>query len=231
MQWLNNPWVVGVGGGLLSGIIVTWLSRVIFSKRDDRERRQRIATANREILYAVRPGIAENVVPNPNVLDSLIAATARKYQLSSSEIYSPREILDDLIKEVMDSSFISAAAKADFCLKLSGALQQQVELETPETEFEVVEAHHQSEYRQKTLSIMSMTLGLMTAIMTAIVPFILEKRSWLHTSKSDLPTVFIPTLIALGTVLIVTLTFTMLRWPKALLKRTDDKTEQKDPET
>ncbi len=52
-------WAIGIGGGILSGLIVAYISRLIFSKRDNREYAQKILQANNEVLYAVRPGISE----------------------------------------------------------------------------------------------------------------------------------------------------------------------------
>ena len=56
---LNNGWVVGIGGGILSGLIVAWLTRTLFSKKDQKELAINISSANREILYAIRPEISE----------------------------------------------------------------------------------------------------------------------------------------------------------------------------
>ena len=44
------------------------ISKSIFSKRDNREYAQKISQANHEVLYAVRPGISEGVIPNNGVL-------------------------------------------------------------------------------------------------------------------------------------------------------------------
>ncbi len=53
-ELLNNGWVIGIGGGILSGLIVTWLTRTLFSKKDLRELAANISSANREILYAIK---------------------------------------------------------------------------------------------------------------------------------------------------------------------------------
>ena len=43
MDIFSNPWIVGIGGGVLSGFIVAYISRLIFSKRDNREYAQKIS--------------------------------------------------------------------------------------------------------------------------------------------------------------------------------------------
>ena len=118
VEFLSNPWFIGIGGGILSGLVVTFITRYLFSRRDNREYAQRIVTANQEILYAVRPGISEGVIPSQDIISSLVNATASKYRLDPKDLYDLNNLADVLIKEVMDSSFLSAASKMEFCEKL-----------------------------------------------------------------------------------------------------------------
>ncbi len=53
LDWLSNPWVIGVGGGVISGLLVTLITRNLFSRREQREYRQKMETANNEIIYGV----------------------------------------------------------------------------------------------------------------------------------------------------------------------------------
>ncbi|WP_339618177.1 hypothetical protein [uncultured Gilvimarinus sp.] len=111
MDILNNAWVVGIGGGLLSGLLVTLITRYIFSKKDDKEYVQKLATVNKEVVYALRPGISEGHIPDEEVLSSLINATARKYKVARDDVFRPKQIAEELIKEILDSSFISSETK------------------------------------------------------------------------------------------------------------------------
>jgi hypothetical protein len=168
METLNNPWVIGIGGGLLSGLVVTLITRYLFSRRDNREYVQRIVTVNQEILYALRPGISEGIIPSADVVASLIKATASKYGVDHNDVYSSPELADVLVKEVMDTSFLSAKAKAEFCTQLT-------QLRPPPPEVEHIEPSRQetrspspqlAEYRRRMVTTMSGILGLMTAVMT-----------------------------------------------------------------
>jgi len=118
MEWLNGPWVVGIGGGILSGILVSVIFRLLFSGRDSREYVQKLQSANREIIYALRPGIAEGHVPDRQAVQSLISATARKYAIDKNDLYDPTQIGEELTKEITDSSFISANTKQEYCNQL-----------------------------------------------------------------------------------------------------------------
>ena len=165
MDFLSNPWIVGIGGGVLSGLIVTVISRFIFSRRDDREYAQKVASVNREVTYALRPGISEGHIPNEEVLTSLINATARKYRVNRSDVFRPKQIAEELIKEILDSSFISSSTKHEYCETLAHLVADRSEAnETQELVKEKSLA--ESEYRARLMSAMSMILGLTAAMAT-----------------------------------------------------------------
>ena len=164
---LNNGWVVGIGGGVLSGLIVAWLTRTLFSKKDLRELAINISSANREILYAIRPEISENSLPTVEVIEALKNATARKYKIESERLHGITEIVEELIKEIMDSSFISSSAKKGYCEALKTLIPEQTsELETQSEDREVFVAR--VEYKEKMTSLLSLTLGTIAALATML---------------------------------------------------------------
>lgn len=170
IEWINNPWVIGIVGGL----IVTAISRYLFSRRDDKEYRQKVVTANQEILYAIRPGVSEGKIASVDVLSSLLAATASKYGVEENDLYHPQQISNHLIKEIMDSSFISVELKQQYCdalavLKTAGIQKEQAE---PRSERERPETTTILEYRQKLVTMLSMMLGIITMLMTFSVVFL-----------------------------------------------------------
>lgn len=118
MSWLNNAWIVGISTGIVSGLLVTWLLNVFISKKKDREYQQRIAGANREVILSVRAGIPDDNLPAKEVVEALINSTARRYSVQPTELYQPKELAEELIKEVMDSSFLSQAKKIEYCTAL-----------------------------------------------------------------------------------------------------------------
>ena len=161
----SSPWFVGIGGGILSGIIVAYISRFIFSKRDGREYAQKLSQANHEVLYAVRPGISEGVIPTSVVLKMLIEATARKYSIDMSDMYDLSDISSELIKEVMDSSFISASSKHDFCGKLTAIREDEDVLGKVGVQIrEVISAR----YRGQLVWTLSAMAGLFTVLVTIV---------------------------------------------------------------
>lgn len=126
VELLQNEWVVGIGGGIISGFVVYALTALIFSKQSKRDLHRRTANANQEVVLAVRQGVPEGKVPEGAVLTALIEATARKHGLQSSDMYGASEVAQDLIKDVMDSSFISAETKEAYASQLSELIKPQM---------------------------------------------------------------------------------------------------------
>lgn len=164
-ELMNNGWVVGIGGGILSGLIVTWLTSVLFSNKDQKELAINIASANREILYAIRPEISENTLPSAEVIEALKNATARKYKVEPERLHGMAQIAEELIKEIMDSSFISSSAKRNYCESLKALILESASgNETVDRAVFVARI----EYKEKMKALLSMTLGTIAALATML---------------------------------------------------------------
>ena len=221
MEWINNPWIVGIGGGVLSGILVTVVSRVLLSRRDRREYIQKLLSANREVIYAIRPGISEGHVPDRRVVESLINATARKYIVDKTDLYNPTQVGEELTKEIMDSSFISANTKQQYCDQLGSLslapLQQRKE-GVGVGEIQPTLKSDLAEYRSRMVTKMSMMLGIMSTLMTAVIVFSDGFGFGLADLKPESLKFLIPTVVALSTVIIAAI-LTILRREFLLLAR------------
>jgi len=202
MDWMNNPWVVGIGGGVLSGILVTVVSRSLLSRRDRREYVQKLLSANREVIYAIRPGISEGQIPERSVVDALVRATARKYAVDQADLYDSGQIGEELTKEIMDSSFISAQTKEQYCSQLQRLNPQQGELsQAGEVDTERVEGMRTqlAGYRSRMVTMMSGMLGMMTMLMTMVFVFSdVFKRGSLG-AKSESVKFLLPAIVAIAT--------------------------------
>ena len=163
MEVFNNAWVVGIGGGILSGLFVTIITRYLFSKKDNSEYMQKIVTVNREIVYALRPGISEGHIPDESVLSALANSTARKYKVERNEIFQSKQIAEELIKEIMDSSFISSDTKKKYCETLAHLVKESLpknDALASVAEKKAVESDYRLSQR------MSMVLGMTAALIT-----------------------------------------------------------------
>jgi len=123
MEWLSNHWAVAAAGGIISGLTVMLIIRRLFSGRDQREYRQNVAIANDEILYAIRPAIAQKIIPSNAMLDALFSATARKYGVDSRDLLPKVGFANELMKEVIDNPLLSSQQKVEFCELVVGMKQ------------------------------------------------------------------------------------------------------------
>lgn len=203
MDWLENPWVVGIGGGILSGLAVTLLSRIILSRKDRGEYAQKLQSANREIIYALRPGISESLVPERRVVESLINATARKYTVEKDDLHGPDEIREELTKEIMDSSFISAKTKQEYYNQLISLAQSPPDFDSDPIIHEEAKSESQivlAEYRSRMTSMTSILLGTITAFTTMSLVL---SQGFISGDNESITSVFLPAIVALSTTLLM----------------------------
>jgi len=111
----NNAWVTGIGGGIISSLIVFFVTRYFFSKREKREYIQKTETANNEILYSIRPLVIEKKIPTKDILNAVRISTAKKYGVQQEDLYNEFSLSNDLINEIMGNSFLSSDQKLEFC--------------------------------------------------------------------------------------------------------------------
>ena len=162
--FFSNPWVVGIGGGILSGFIVFFVTRYSFSNRDKKEYYSNLTTANKEVIYSIRSTISENVLPSAEIINALIMANSRKYSVEQKDMYNLGQICEELIKEVMDSSFISSKTKMEYCDMLSGIKADKGK--------NIIQKHDEklslSKYKNELITRFSLMFGFLTAITVII---------------------------------------------------------------
>jgi hypothetical protein len=211
IEVINNPWVVGIGGGTLSGLAVTFFSKKWLTKRDDKEFRQKVAIANQEILYAIRPCISESILPTKRVIIRVIVATARKYELEKRDLLTSVQVLQNLIKEVMDSSFISAKEKHRYCEMLSDLIDPPKQANTEENkqrcrdESEIFNKSVYSDYRSNLLTSVSIMLGLVVAVLSVFMFVSQSKQIYTPTANTALKFIstVLPTVISVVSIALV----------------------------
>lgn len=169
----TSPWFIGIGGGTGSGLIVFLITRVIFGRRENREYHQKVLAANRELLHGIRPTVAENQIPERNVIEAMHSSTARRFGVICKDMASIDEAVEDLTMEVMESSFISSQVKAEFCQKLASLVRR------PEESEEATrprESHPSSslrtDQRSRLVTMVSLMMAVMAGMTTAMIPLL-----------------------------------------------------------
>lgn len=107
---LLNNWIIGIVGGLISALLYSLISFIFkkFSKIND------IKKANNEILNLLKPYVIDRGFPEIEIVEALIKATARKYNISSKQMFSISDLCEELIKEITESIYITYEKKNEY---------------------------------------------------------------------------------------------------------------------
>ena len=172
-SFLTNSWTIGIGAGIVSGFVVFGVIRFIFSGRENREYKQKVLAANREVLHGIRPSISGDQIPTRDVIGSMVTATARRFGVDPSDMQSIETFVDDLVMEIMASSFISCQTKDEFCQRLADLKRKPINgiVNFRPAIFENASARA-AEHRKRLVRMMSGVLAGMAALMTVFVTFL-----------------------------------------------------------
>lgn len=120
-------------------------------------------------------------------------------KVEPERLHGITEIVEELIKEIMDSSFISSSAKKSYCESLKTLTPKKTsELETLSENREVFVAR--IEYKERMTSLLSLTLGTIAALATMIslIKSTFESSSFFGTvTESIFPMILVMTSVML----------------------------------
>lgn len=162
------------------------------------------------------------------VVGPLLNATARTYGVETKDMLSPKELAEELVKEVMDSNFISANSKAEFCTELTYLMADVPVGELEETRQDGASTAVTA-YRQRLITYISAMMGLLVTTMTVIFTVFsgfIDDRSTRPLDSSLSPIVF--ALFAMLAVL-VSATVALYGWIY-FRRRKEEAQERKDSE-
>jgi hypothetical protein len=119
------------------------------------------------VINTIRPGISEGNIPAPAILQTLIIATCRRHGVIEKDVFSAQQISEELIKEVMNSSFLSSSAKEEYCTKLltMHELQSMNEEKINVKKNEVLEA----EIRRRIINNFVFIIGIMVGVIAFFI--------------------------------------------------------------
>lgn len=226
IDFFTNSWIIGIGGGIISGLIVFFITNKIFTRKENKEYRQKIEMANKELLYSIRPLIVSQKIPSKDLIDSIVFSTARKYSIEMEDLYEDYELAEDLTKEILDNPFLNSESKLKYC-ELTSKLKEQDTEEINEQKKEVI---YIEKGKTITKEFFSFTLALMTTLTVVLTVITSPQVDFLSTNdgfKFDFPI-----LIALITVtpLIALLLTKLLKSAKQIEENQKNKKEQKEKE-
>ena len=181
--FFTNSWTIGIGGGIISGLIVFLVTSKIFSKKENKEYLQKIRIANNELLYAIRPLIVEQKLPTIEIINSILVSTAKKYSVQIGDLYKKDEIADDLTKEVMDNPFLTSESKLQYC-KLTEDIKQ-LGIEPVKNEEENEKIVYIERDRIISKEFFSLTLSIMTTFTVGITIIFISKDKLFSEVKNE----------------------------------------------
>lgn len=170
--FFQNPWVVGIGRGIVSGIIVFFISNQIMDRKNNTEYAQHIQSANSEVISHLKPYIADNGLPNQDILDAIISAVSRKYKVKKDEMFPVMVYCQELIYEIIGNVYVSNDKKKEYTEHLSNYITN---LKTDALDFveeKSTDIKAQADYRQKLNKQYSLILSI-TATFSAMCVFTL----------------------------------------------------------
>lgn len=112
---IANPWIVGIGGGVISSLIVFFITKFFLSKKENKEYEQKVRLATNEVVYAVRPLVIDKAIPANDVLAALRSAIAVKYDVKVSDVIGIKQLVCILVLEILSNSFLNSSQKNEYC--------------------------------------------------------------------------------------------------------------------
>lgn len=119
MSIFQNPWVVGIATGLISGIIVFFITKFIANRKDKTEYYRKVKSANDDVIAALKPYIADRGLPKFDVFDSLIISVARTHQVQHKDMFTVEIFCEELIREIISDVYVSSDQKEQYSISLA----------------------------------------------------------------------------------------------------------------
>lgn len=182
-SFFTNSWTIGIGGGIISGLVVFLVTSKIFSRRENKEYLQKVRIANNELLYAIRPLVVEQKLPTIEIVNSILVSTAKKYNVQITDLYKKDEIADDLTKEIMDNPFLTSESKLQYCKLTEDIKQLGIEPAKPEEHPEKIVYVQRERFISK--EFFSLTLALMTTLTVGISVIFMSKDKLFTEIKAE----------------------------------------------
>jgi hypothetical protein len=163
-SFIQNEWTIGIIGGVVSGIIVYWLTGYFVGKKENKVYRKNVDSANLEVLGILRPLIADNSSLSPKTLSSMISAVSRKWDIKVNEMLKLDQYGEELIREVMASNFISSDTKNQYTVSI-----EKVFFSKSNSDHENVEIANKSISKLFATGPIATVMGTITALMSLIM--------------------------------------------------------------
>lgn len=114
MEFFQNAWFVGVSTGIISGVLVFFLTKWIMDKKGKVEYYKQVNVANNSVINALKPYIAEKGLPSIEIFEALILSTARTFGVNEKDMFSVSVYCEELIREIISDVYVSNDKKHEY---------------------------------------------------------------------------------------------------------------------
>ena len=172
LEFLQNEWVIGIGTGTISGIILLYVSQWLVNKAGSAEYIEKIKNANKEVIAIITPYVADMGLPEEQVFDATINSIARKYNIHRSEMYSIEFYCEELIGNIIRDDYISNSQKEKYTKELAQYIKNIINKEGNDKDTMYQEMFIKQVYRNEKTKRLSVIYALAIQIVTLILTFV-----------------------------------------------------------
>lgn len=118
-SFLENPWTSGIGGGIISGFIVFYVTRWLLQRKDKRNYINSVHSANKQVIDFLKAYVVDKGLPDYQIVNAIISAAAREFSVKKEELYDVVVVCEELIKEIIGNVYVSGDQKQKYLEDLS----------------------------------------------------------------------------------------------------------------
>lgn len=161
IEFMQNTWVIGIVGGIISGIIVYYITIYVLDRKKKSDHKRDITYANNAVLDILRPYIANSGLPSKKELEIIINSISRHYGVKNDEMYSITSFYEDLVLEFIGNMYIPNEMKKENIEKLL----ENIDTLKNET---AIKSEQEQTTKEKTIQIIGALFGTFSAIVSIL---------------------------------------------------------------
>jgi len=238
MNFFENAWFVGISTGIISGVLVFFLTKWIMDKRGKVEYFKQVNNANQNVINALKPYIADNGLPEIEIFEALIASIARSFCIDKSDMFSISTYCEELIREIISDVYVSNNKKQEYTNSLAEYkknLEKCKEKLSGIVGISSLSSNYGIRGQQMNIyiSVLSTVLGMITSFVMVFNSEYIDTKDYLDLFEKN-PIIWIPIILCMLVLLSIVLTMTleimfkMLKRHRKSTRRSIDEDESDD---
>ena len=236
MQIFQNTWFVGISTGIISGILVFFLTKWMMDKKGKTEYYKQVKNANHTVINSLKPYIADQGLPTIDIFEALISSLAREFGVDEKDMYSVGSYCEELIREIISDVYVSNEKKNEYMTSLAQYKKnviQNKDIQNKDVVFDAL-VTYRTEMQDQMSTFVSMLAAGMTvlvgALCSTIVPLVfrnekneISRSFWFPFDKN--PILWVP-IVLLVIVFVMIMTTRMIDIFIKSRKKNDDNSKK-----